>query len=355
MDAGFWNGVPVAVLGGSGFLGWHLLDALIRHGASVRDLSLATPRIPHAEVEYRIGDVRDSNAVRETVAGTKVVFVLAGPVGTDLSPELMDAHSRGVSEVLAALPSDARLVVTSSILAVGSSRDRTPLTESAPFNLRDFRSGYVQAKRRGEETALAAAAQRDIVVVNPGYLFGPVDPGTSVMGRFCIRMWRGNIPFTWPGGLNAVDVRDVAAGHLLAAERGTRGTRYILGGENVTHRELALRMIAAAGRRRRAFPQCPGWLFSAGAAIAEAGSHVTGKPASFSRETARIARRFWYFDSTRAKNELGFAPRPLDDTLADAFAWHAAQTRVAPRGLNGLLMPRRVALNLCRSSGIISK
>src|SRR5204862_4021175 len=133
-----------------------------------------------------------------------------GPAaGRDLT-----AHVEGVRRVIDALPAGARLVLTSSLVAVGATRTGEVLDEDSPFTLGHLRVGYVRAKRTAEAEALAARGA-DVVVVNPGYLLGPDDPGPSVMGRVCVWFWRGRIPVAAPGGLNCADVRDVADGHLL--------------------------------------------------------------------------------------------------------------------------------------------
>ena len=335
--------MSVCVLGGTGFLGSHLIERLLHHGARVRDLSLLPSdrrAIRHPGMEYRVGDVRNAGDVRGAVAGARVVFLAAGSVAIGRTARsALDAHRDGVRRVLDALPADTRLVLTSSVVAVGATRSHRTLDESAKFTLDRLNVGYVHAKRAAEVEALSAAASgRDVVIVNPGYLFGPGDPGPSVMGRYCLRVWRGNVPFVAKGGINAVDVRDVAEGHLLAAEHGLSGRRYILGGENLTHRELAVALARAAGRRRH-FPRIPQWLFAGLAAACEVHGRIVGKEPFPSLETARVGRLYWHFSSDRAKHELGYRPRPFRETAADAFAWHQAHTRVTPRGLNRWLFP----------------
>src|SRR5262249_14440377 len=144
---------------------------------------------------------------------------------------------------------------TSSIVAVGASRTAEVLDEESPFNLAGVKLAYVQAKRAAEELALGS--DRDVVVVNPGYLIGPEDYEHSVIGKLCHRFARGQPPAAPPGGLNLVDVRDVAIGHLLAAERGTRGRRYILGCENLTYGDFMRTMADVAGMRPRWLPTIP--------------------------------------------------------------------------------------------------
>ena len=116
----------------------------------------------------------------------------------------------------------------------------------------------------------AAASGRDVVVTNPGYLLGPEDHQRSVMGRFCKRYWKGRIPIAPPGGFNLVDVRDAARGHLLAAERGLTGRRYILGGENRTFPEFMALLAEVGGMSPRAIPSIPPWTMSALARFCEA-------------------------------------------------------------------------------------
>lgn len=340
----YWRDRPVCVLGGTGFLGRHLVRQLLDAGAFVRTLSLPGSEFgyTHARLNTLWGDISDRATLAEVVAGISAVFLAAGPVGAGpILTHKMGAHSAVLDAVLTVLPPQTRLVLTSSIVAVGATSRGRVLAEDSPFPNAELRVGYVQAKRAAEEAALAAVARgRNIVVVNPGYLFGPDDPGPSVMGQLCVRFWRGHVPFPAPGGLNAVDVRDVAAGHLLAAERGVAGRRYILGGENVRLTDLFAALARAAGLRRRVLssfrPPLPGLAYYFLAAIAELGHRFTGRDPKPSFEFVRMQRLFWYVSSARAERELGYSHRPLAETLADAFAWHSTHTRVAPRGLNRL-------------------
>lgn len=128
-----------------------------------------------------------------------------------------------------------------------------------------------------------------------------------------------------PGGFNLVDVRDVAAGHLLAAERGVAGRRYILGGENHSLADLLRLLAAATGWRPRAVPTAPRWLLTAVAELSELRARFTGKEPYPSRQGARMHRYCWFVRSDRAEQELGYAARPLAATLRDTYAWYSAQ------------------------------
>jgi dihydroflavonol-4-reductase len=332
----FWRDRRVLVTGGSGFLGAHLCQQLLDAGAAVRSFSLPLrERHPFLAlpVENHWGDIRDADAVQKAIAGCDIVFHAAGPVavwGPGL--EVMhSAHRDGAQNVVNAAKS-ARVVHTSSIVAVGGTRGRKVLDETSPFTM-CTKIDYVHAKRRAEEIALDAAQRgRDVVVVNPGYLVGPDDFEPSVMGKFCTRVWKGKISAVAPGGYNLVDVRDVAAGHLLAAERGQSGRRYILGGENYSMAEVVRLLTAAAGLRPRSIPTIPLAMLWAAAWYAEARARRIGREPYPSFQHVRLNRYSWFVTSDRAKKELGYAPRALAESVRDTFAWYAQYHKVRWRG-----------------------
>jgi dihydroflavonol-4-reductase len=340
----FWTGTPVCVLGGTGFLGRHLVGQLLDMGAAVRTLSLPGPELtPHARLNALTGDVTDPAAVRGALAGAKVVFLAAGPVGAKTSAvKRMAAHGCALDCVLSVLPLSARLVLTSSVVTIGGTRRGTVLDETAPLPGTTSGGAYARAKCAAEAAALAAGRTRDVVIVNPGYLFGPDDPGPSIMGNVCVRFWRGHLHAPPAGGISGADVRDVATGHLLAAERGATGRRYVLGGENVRWAQLFAALARAGGcRPLLGFPfTVPAWAMWALATVGAVGSAITGRDRFITYELARVTRLCWFVSSARAEAELGYRRRPLRETLADTFAWHAARRRVAPRGITRLWLRR---------------
>jgi dihydroflavonol-4-reductase len=338
-QAGFWRGQRVCVTGGTGFLGYHLVCRLLKLGADVTVLALA-PRADHPlllrPVKTVFGDVRDPETVRRAITGCGVVFHTAGLVAT-WGPALRQMHSvhvTGTEEVLRAAGA-ARVVHTSSIVAVGAPWGREPVTEDSPFRLDRLRVDYVRAKRAAEQVALEAAARgRHVVVTNPGYLVGPGDYEPSVLGRFCTRFWKGRVPFALAGGLNLVDVRDVADGHLLAAEHGRPGRRYILGGENRTCRSFMAKLADVAGMRPRALPAVPWWSLGPAAGLSELRALWTGKEPFPGFQHLRLNRHYWFCSSARARQELGYRPRDLNTTLDETYRWHAGRAGLAVRGLN---------------------
>lgn len=340
----FWNGKTVCVTGGTGFVGFQIVQQLVAAGARVRCLALRPadthPIFTLDLVEKHFGDVCDTQFVRKVLTGCDVVFHTAGIVavwGPGLS-RMYEIHVTGTRNVLDAATPHARLVHTSSVVTVGASHGR-PLTEDDTWNIRELHVDYVHAKRASEELALAAAARsRDVVVVNPALLIGPEDNEVSIMGRFCLRFWKGRIPLTPPGGVNLVDVRDVAIGHLLAAERGQAGRRYIMGGENVSFPILICMMASVAGMRPRAIGRIPHWVEWFVAAGAELRAVFRQREPYPSFQHVRLNRLTWFYDWSRARDELNFSPRPLLESLRDTFDWYAARHSIQLRGMHRFWM-----------------
>lgn len=330
----FWRGLRVCVTGGTGFLGGHLIEQLLSRQALVRSLSLPVdakhPLRKLAGVERIEGDVRDRALVRRALADCQVVFHTAGVVAVwgQALERMWSVHIEGTQNVLEGAERGARIIHTSSVVAVGAARRGRELSEDSPFNLTNIDMPYCHAKRAAEELALNTAHDRDVVVANPGYLVGPADHEGSIMGRFCLRFWRGRVPLAPPGGVNLVDARDVALGHLLAAELGRRGQRYILGGENRSYAELMGELAAAAGWPRRWRPTLPCWLLTCLAGLNELRSRFTGREPYPSLAHARVSRYRWYYRSDKAADELGYRPRPLAETLRDAYSWYAEKGKL---------------------------
>lgn len=339
-DRSFWNGRRVCVTGGTGFLGWQIVRQLRDLDADVRILALqpdASHCIHKRPIETFWGDVRDPGLVRRATAGCSVIVHTAGLVGAwgKILERMRSVHVDGTAAVLAMSPADARIVHTSSITTIGASRSGEVLNEDAMPRPRLINLDYVRAKHAAEQMAFDAALKgRDVVITNPGYLVGPEDYERSIMGRFCVRFWKGRIPMAPPGGLSLVDVRDVATGHLLAAEKGTSGRRYILGGENHRFPSFLYLLASVARCRPRALPRIPWMLLAGVAGLAELRAQITGREPYPSLAHVRLNRRCWFGDSSRAANELGYTFRPLFDSIRDTYAWFQKMDHIQPRGLS---------------------
>lgn len=337
----FWQGKRVCVTGGTGFLGYHLVQQLRELRCRIRNFSLA-PRPTHPilndpDVENFFGDICNIEDVRRATDGCDVILHTAGTVGVwgTALQRMHEVHTVGTQNAIDAADNNAQIVHVSSIVAVGATNRQQVFEEESSFNLEKMRVDYVQAKVAAERVALnAARLNRNVVVVNPGYLIGPEDHECSVIGRYCLRFWKGRILIAPSGGMNLVDVRDVATGILLAGEHGRSGRRYILGGENHTMKSFMRHLADAAGMRPRVIPTIPTLPLRMIATLAEARARFTGREPYPSFQHIRMNRLHWFVSSRRAQAELGYRSRPLVETLADAFRWHIDQQKVSLRSLN---------------------
>jgi dihydroflavonol-4-reductase len=202
------------------------------------------------------------------------------------------------------------------------------LDECAAWNLGGHKIAYVTTKREAERLALAASSSHfEVVVANPGCVIGPGDLTGSEFGVICDRFWRGRIPIHFGGGNNFVDVRDVAAGLRLCAERGRPGERYILGGSNRSMTAFFSELSKASGRLapRIRLPNPVGTVIAQLRRIQDR----DGRRAKLTPAQAALQSYFFYFDTAKARRELGFAVRPFHESLADAFADWQSRRQVA--------------------------
>lgn len=325
----------VLVTGASGFIGGHVAEELRAAGWEVRCLvrpasMAAAARLTGCEVVP--GDVTDAPSVRRAARGVDAVVHAAAcyTLARHRAAEVWAANDGGTANVLAAArAAGARLVHTSSVATVGIpphglGDERTPLTPGA------LHGAYKRSKLAAERRVLAAAADGWwATVVNPTAPVGPGDRAPTPTGRIVRDAAAGRMPAYVDTGLNLVDVRDVAAGHRLALERGVPGRRYILGGENLSLQEI-LRIVARLAGRRPPRVRLPH-----GAALAVAGVSELVEGTLLRREPlapldgARMARTRMWVDPSRARRELGVPFSPVDAALADAVRWYAAAGRSA--------------------------
>ena len=325
------------ITGASGLLGGNLAAELRNRRVQVRAIRRRTTRTDHLadlDIEWVFGDLDDPTSLEHAFRGADVVFHSAAAVGVSptVTAALRKANVDGTAAVLGAVRKAGapRLVHVSSVVAVGLSTDGRPCTEDAPWNFPAYKldDGYCQTKHQAEELVTAAArADVDAVIVNPGFMIGPRDARPS-SGRVIVDLVKGKIPI-YPSGKNCfVDVRDVARGAIAAWERGQRGRRYILGGDNLAYRELFQRVARIGGAKP---PRISAPRFAAVAAglAGDAFQRVTGREPIFGSMEERYAYtdRF-QFSSARAERELGYRHGPIDDAIRDALLWFRAQGMV---------------------------
>lgn len=294
--------------------GWRVV-ALVREGSDLRGLE-------GLDIEVVRGDVRDSDAVDRAMVGVTHVFHLAAPYVTwARDPKtIVEPAVQGTEVVLRAAKKAGvrRVVVTSSCNAVGFTRGE-PLDETS---WRDgAASPYLRAKLEQERRAFALGEELDldVVTVLPTAVLGPWDfRKTPTMGPF-VDALKGKGPVPFP--MNVVDVRDVARGERLAAEKGTRGERYLLGGDNVDIPTLAGMIEKHLGKKpAQGLP--PAWVLRTVAAVSEAMSAISGNPPMITRALLDdVAGGVPLFKIDKAKKDLGYAPRPAQDVVDATAEW----------------------------------
>src|SRR3954466_1248490 len=315
----------VLVTGATGFVGAHVTRALVEQGDRVRAGYRNPERLDRRgglDAEPVGADVLDMEAMRTAMRGCDVVFHVAGMVGSSPVGKVWEMNQRGplVAVEAAAHEDVPRVVVTSTISAVGTANG-SPADEENPYPEEGLGLVYADAKRGGEREAIAAGERLgvEVVVVNPAYVLGvPVDtsqPGetsTRIVGNYL----RGRLPAVLDAAINFVDVADVAAGHLLAADCGRPGERYILGGHNRPWAEL-IDMVAHASGVHHPIIVLPGELGH----VAQLRERL-GLPGAISAEAYGLMGQDWRFTSAKARRDLGYKPRPLAQTVSATVEWY---------------------------------
>jgi len=320
------------VTGGTGFIGGAVVRHLIRGGHQVRALvrpGAGTQQLDGLPVERVDGDVRDSESLRGGVAGCDWVFHVAALYSYwgHSWDDFYQANVEGTRRVLEAAR-DARvqrIVYTSSIAALGVNKDRSPATEETPSTVAERIGTYRRSKFMAQDVALDFARQGlPVVIVNPSAPVGVGDHKPTPTGQIIVDFLKGRMFGYVDTGLNIVDVEDVAAGHVLAAERGRVGERYILGGENLTLKQI-LDLLADISGRPQVRLRIPHWGVLAWAYVDVAAGRLNPRHTpTATPEKARLSHRYEFFDPAKAVRELGLPQTPPRAALRKAVAWYRA-------------------------------
>ena len=341
------------VTGGSGFIGRHLVSALLARGNFVRVYDCAAPIGLSPQVEFVRGSVLDRAGLMRALEGMDCVYHLAG-IAHLWAPDArsFDTVNRLGTEMALSAAADRKIsrfvhCSTETVLLPRRGAARM-IDEAASLDLADMPGPYTRSKYLAEQAALSAA--RDglpVVIVNPTLPIGRGDhdftPPTAMIALYLLR----SSPFFLNCVLNLVDVRDVALGMVLAAERGRVGERYVLGSENIWLRQIAATLGRMTGRGSRKLSVPAPIALAAGHVAEWISDTITHRRPVATTEGVRLALRSAPFDSGKARLDLGYTPRPVQEALASSVAWilgtvpSAAARAKAVRGSDVLAPGRR--------------
>jgi dihydroflavonol-4-reductase len=327
----------VFLTGATGFVGWHLMEALLARGDQVRCLARPASRrlLQGASVEVAAGDLTDFAGIRRAVEGAEAVYHCAADyrLYVEDPAAMYRANVEGTRNVLrAAAEAGARRVVyTSTVGALGLHPGGEPADEGTAGRLGQMVGHYKRSKFLAERVAEEWAIRGlPVVIVNPSAPVGERDIKPTATGKMILDFLKGRIPAYVETGLNLVDVRDVAAGHILAMERGRPGEKYILGHRNMSLKEILGALAAIAGRPAPRI-RVPHWLPLAVAAMDTGLARLRGGKPRYELDAVRLSRKMMFFDSGKAVRELGFPQTPVEEALARAVAWFRERGYVTGR------------------------
>jgi dihydroflavonol-4-reductase len=319
--------MKILVTGATGFLGYHLCRRLRSNGHSVTILRRQTSdaqKLGGLDIRHEIGEITDAASVERATRSQDVVIHAAASLSNRNALKTIQyrVNVEGTRNIVTACLRTrvSRLLHVSSVAAVGIPADSRPANEEFAFNLDRSNLHYYISKHEAERVVTSAVAGGlDAVIVNPTGIWGPA--GSFYRGSGLVESVRQKRILSYSsGGVCIVHVDDVVDGVLAALEKGITGQRYILGGENLTFRQLMERAAAAIGVTRR-FVRIPDAIMNWAARSARLSSSVLDIGFSNAYANYYCASRFCYYDSIKARDSLGFRPRPFDVILKECLAF----------------------------------
>jgi dihydroflavonol-4-reductase len=334
------------VTGATGFVGSHVARQLVSAGQNVRVLVRPTSNFKLLEdlrVERVEGDLRDAGSIERAMQGVRRVFHVAADyrLWTEHPEELYESNVEGTRRLIAAAERAGveRVVYTSTVATIAVPQQGAGLpNEATAARLEEMIGHYKRSKFLAEQVALEAAkAGAPVVIVNPTAPVGPGDWKPTPTGRIILDFLLGKMPAYVDTGLNVVAVEDVAAGHLLAAEKGRIGERYILGGRNMTLKEILDALAAITGKRAPRL-KLPHVVALAAGYADELYSRLAGREPQIPVEGVKMSRHKMFVESDKAARELGYAPGKIEAAVERAVRWYVDHGYVP-----GLSASKRVA------------
>ena len=324
--------MKVFITGATGFVGGHVARAYAAQGATLRLLTRNTSNLAGLEglaAETVVGDLRQPQALRAALTGCDALIHVAADyrLWVPDPQEMYAANVDGTRELLklAREVGVAKIVYTSSVATMGFKTDGTIVDEATPVSIADMIGHYKRSKFLAEQEAISAArAGQYVMILNPTTPIGPNDAKPTPTGRIIVDFLNRNFPAYVDTGLNLVDVDEVARMHLVALDRGTPGERYILGGENLTLKQILDRLSAITGLPSPTM-KVPHAVAMAFAFFDEnITGKLRGKEPRATVEAVRMGRKMMFATAAKAESELGFQVLPVDAAMRSAVDWFLA-------------------------------
>ena len=325
------------VTGATGFLGSHVARVLQREGAQLRLLVRATSDLSNLDglnADRVVGDLRDAGSIEKALAGCEVVFHVAADYRLWVRDpdEMYGSNVEGTRTLLEAARKQGvrRIVYTSSVATMGfhsglspaESEGGTVADEESPVSLANMIGHYKRSKFMAEEVAIKAAKSGiDVVIVNPTTPIGERDIKPTPTGRIVVDFLKRKFPAYVETGLNLVDATECAQGHVQALEKGRRGERYILGGENVTLKQILDRLAVITGLKSPMVKLPYIFAFATGVADEMVRGRLLGREPRATIDAVRMGRKMMFVSSAKAERELGWRVVPVDGALRRSVEW----------------------------------
>jgi len=321
------------VTGATGFLGAHVARVLAEQGAELRLLVRQTSDLRNVDglrADRVTGDLRSPASLEKAISGCDTVFHVAADYRLWVrDPEQMyRSNVEGTRAVLDAARKNGvrRVVYTSSVATLGFTSSGSPADEASPVTLAEMIGHYKRSKFMAEQVALEAGrGGQDVVVVNPSTPVGEMDIKPTPTGRIIVDFLKKKFPAYVDTGLNLVDATECARGHVAALERGRSGERYILGGEDLTLKQILDKLGAITGLPSPRV-KVPYFVALATGVVDEVFTgHIRGKEPRATIDAVRMGRKKMFVSSAKAERELGWQIVPVDGALRRAAAWFQAK------------------------------
>lgn len=319
----------VFVTGATGFLGSHVARVLATSGADLRLLvraSSPTSNLDGVPGERVVGDLLEPESLRSAMIGCEAVFHVAADyrLWTREPQQMYRANVEGTRAIIQAAQENGvrRVVYTSSVATMGFTMNGHLADENSPVSLANMIGHYKRSKYQAEQVALEAARKgADVVIVNPTTPVGERDIKPTPTGRIIVDFLKRKFPAYVDTGLNLVDAREVAKGHLAAMEKGKRGERYILGGENLTLKQILDKLARITGLSSPKVKLPYAVALATGVIDTAVTGLLLGREPRASLDAVRMGRKKMFVSSAKAEHELGWKIVPVDDALGRAVAW----------------------------------